>query len=520
MKVSMRIKLLASFSLILILLVTVAFISIVKMNALQTSVSVVQGNWLPSIQKINEVKDNFSAIQISAYNAALQQDSAKFNEAKRLIGNNIDVLNQNLSEYEQLIISPTERTIYDAVVRNTKNYSDLVSGISETQSNAERLTTIDNAKAAIKQVSDGLTKWIDFNNDGSEAEVEKAHQSNQDGRTLIIAFGIVAVLAGLALAVFISESVVRAIRKIVDVAIKVSQGDLREKTAVKSRDEIGELAAAFNTMIDNLRKLIGQTLDSAQSAAAAAQQISATTEEIAKGSTDQAESAQTINELVREMSIASSNVANNATTVAGISDETRRGAEKGAEAIHSSIQSMERVSGQMQLLEQDSHKIGQIIEVINEIAEQTNLLALNAAIEAARAGDQGRGFAVVADEVRKLAERSGEATKQIATIIKGMQNNTVQSVKAVEEASALSSSTGRTFEHIVRMVSDTASRIQEIAAASEEQSAQTGDVMHAVETIASSSEEAAAAAEEMASSSQALAHLADELNQNVAVFKV
>lgn len=181
---------------------------------------------------------------------------------------------------------------------------------------------------------------------------------------------------------------------------------------------------------------------------------------------------------------------------------------------------MENLSSQMKLLEKDSQKIGRIIEVIDEISEQTNLLALNAAIEAARAGDQGRGFAVVADEVRKLAERSGEATQQIAGIIKGMQHNTDQSLRAMEHATTQTSKTGQTFQSIVRMVSDTADQVTEIAAASEEQAAQTVEVMRAVETIAAASEESAAAAEETASSSQTLAHLAEELNHHINYFRV
>jgi methyl-accepting chemotaxis protein len=203
-----------------------------------------------------------------------------------------------------------------------------------------------------------------------------------------------------------------------------------------------------------------------------------------------------------------------------MSEQTVNIAREGAEALQITLNGMNQVSGQMNRLESDSHEIGNIIEVIDEISEQTNLLALNAAIEAARAGEQGRGFAVVADEVRKLAERSGEATKQITAIIQGMQKSTELSVKVVAAGVDQTRETGQAFDRITRMVNQTASRVVEIAAASEEQSAQSTEVMQSVENIAAFSQETAAASEETASSSQSLAELAEELNRLVVVFKV
>jgi methyl-accepting chemotaxis protein len=339
----------------------------------------------------------------------------------------------------------------------------------------------------------------------------------------IIAAGIVALILLGGVVFLITNAIVKPITASVAIGENMARGDFTidvPKKYLQRKDEIGILAQVFQNITKSMRTMIGQVSLNSSQVAAASQQISASAEELASGSNSQAESAQTMNELFKELSSAINSVAKNAEQASELSNKTAGIAMDGGKVIQQSIEGMNQVNQQMSRLEEDSQKIGEIIEVIDDIAEQTNLLALNAAIEAARAGDQGRGFAVVADEVRKLAERSGEATKQITSIIKGMQENTRTSVKAVGEGVESSQKTGIAFESIITMVNESANKVTEIAAASEEQAAQSSEVQASIETISASTEEAAASSEQTASTAQSLAQLAEELNNTIANFKI
>ncbi|WP_438449013.1 methyl-accepting chemotaxis protein [Gorillibacterium sp. sgz5001074] len=520
---TIRTKLIASFGLIIALLVLSGYLAISKMDVMGEASKETRDNWMPNVYVLGQMYGDVMDTQRILLRMALETDPA---EMKRLEGRIQEVLGKTEASRKLFLSMPhsaEDRQIYDqfstAYDQYVKAFPPLIE-LARANRFEEFNTQHNKAHEHFKKATDLIAGMTASIKKGSDAQTESVQKTYTNGRLFVLILVITAGIAALALALVVSSSIAGTVTRLKRSVEQVKNGDLTDTVSIKSRDELGQMGDAVNEMIHRLREVLGKTSYAAQSVSGASQEISASTQEIASGTQDQSRAARMINELLQELARAIDAVAHNAESAADLSNQTLMEAQKGGDVLRASVQGMKNLNMQMERLQEDSTKIGEIIEVIDDIADQTNLLALNAAIEAARAGEQGRGFAVVADEVRKLAERSGEATKQIASIIKTMQSNTLHSVTAVQEAVVLSGRTGETFEEIVRRVSATSEQAAEIAAACEEQSAQGKEVLQTVETIVAASEQVAAATEETASASQSMAQLAQDMSLTIAYFKL
>ncbi|ETT48442.1 methyl-accepting chemotaxis protein [Paenibacillus sp. FSL P4-0338] len=519
------VKLISSFLIVAVILSFVGLYGLSNLGSINKSLDDMYVNNLVPVSSLQSSQNSFSVMRGIVRDLYIKQTpqerQQRVEDYKREKQNVLDSIaafrKTKLSPESVQTIAPFEAAWNEYLLTYDSLVSLALSGQDEKLLEMLRSSTLNSQGDTLKQILNDLIL----------TNTREADQARQAGAVLYsssrnITLGIIigAVILCILLGYIISRIISNPLAKVVKVLSKVADGDLRSQSDIDTRDEIGILAAKVNEMVASLRKTVGSILLHSQSLSAAAEEISASTQEVASGSTTTADDAGTISELFKELSSAIHSVAQNTEQASMISDETVTIAENGNSIIQESMESMQAVSGQMAKLEEDSQKVGEIIDVIEDIADQTNLLALNAAIEAARAGEQGRGFAVVADEVRKLAERSGEATKQITSIIKGMQVNTRYSVSAVQESAELSQKTGVSFHQIVTMVNSAGQKISEIAAASEEQAAQSTNVLAAVESISATTQQSAASSEETASSAQSLASLAEELQSTVSSFRL
>lgn len=365
-------------------------------------------------------------------------------------------------------------------------------------------------------------------------QLERRDTDSASANRLQLITTLLVLLLGVVAAVMITRQITRPLRETLEVVERIASGDLSHNLQVTRRDDLGILQQGIARMGTTLRDLISGIRDGVTQIASAAEELSAVTEQTSAGVNSQKVETDQVATAMHEMTATVQEVARNAEQASHAAAAADDEARAGDNVVNQAIDQIERLAVEvgrstqaMAVLQEESDKIGSVMDVIKAVADQTNLLALNAAIEAARAGDAGRGFAVVADEVRALAQRTQNSTEEIQTLVAALQSGTQQVAVVMNNSRTLTDSSvnltrqaGTSLQGITRTVSNIQSMNQQIAAAAEQQSAVAEEISRSILNVRDVSEQTAAASDETAKSSVELARLGTQLQAMVSHFKV
>ncbi|WP_409251671.1 methyl-accepting chemotaxis protein [Bacillus sp. SCS-153A] len=563
MKMTISKKLFAVFFSVLVLLVVIMSVGYYQISSVDNAYSNLINNQAKKVIVIKELNVEIKELQsrLRGYlivndDTALQGFTESHNEflklSEELTGMVSDPKADKLlkeiiqleNEYHQLALQLIELKRKE----KTKEYTNLLA----TQS--REITNSFDQKA--NEFSDYQDSILNQANTETSSKVEAV-------KTSVLTLGIMALLIGIAIAVYMGRLISKPVVAIAGVARRIADGDLTaDAIKVKNKDEIGELARSFNQMAGNLRKVIKQVGTASEQVAASAEQLTASSEqttkateqvantmqEVASGVEKQVQSVDETSQTINEMAAGVQEIARKSQLVSDSAIQATDNATDGGQVIKNAVNKMSSIQQSVtglgtvvKDLGEHSKEIGKITAVISGIADQTNLLALNAAIEAARAGEQGKGFAVVADEVRKLAEQSAESAQQISKLISAIQAETNKAVNSMEittkevgEGIGVINIAGQSFEHIQISIDGVTAQVQEITSAVQQMAAGSEQMEHSMKVItevavssasgtqevSAASEEQLAAMEEIASSANALSSMAEELKGIISTFKV
>lgn len=564
MKITIKSKLLLSFTTINLLLALITGITYFQFKTVNTSYSDTIEERLHKISLASDMIEDIYREQSAVRGYLVNSSETELNRIKEL----------NLAFKTGSTKLLNESSPGTPGHQLTKQMINLESQYSEVTNQLISLKKQNNKKAYNKLMNEKETSLVDslhevstdlanYQQNSLLEERDTLSDKVKDTQLTILTISILTIIIGVTIASLLGRNLGKALQLISKMTEQIAQRNLLvDPIKIKNKDELGLLATNVNQMAENLRTIIQQVSRTSGQVAASAEELTASTEqtnsaasqvttsieEVAKHAEILTANADETANTVNEMSIGVQRVADTTSTVAESAFETTRQANIGNEHILEVIDQMKSIHSSsnktnevIKELSNRSNQIGQIIEVITGIAEQTNLLALNAAIESARAGEHGRGFTVVAEEVKKLAEQSRESANQIAELIQATQTDTDQVVEMmnngiieVTEGMRLVQETGESFNSILKSIESVSSEIEGVSAISEEMSAgveqvnaSVAEVSHIIKTAAEStakialgSEEQLASMNEISTASAALAKMSEDLSDIVKQFKI
>jgi methyl-accepting chemotaxis protein len=470
-------------------------------------------NRMPSILGLEMVNEGQTAVRSTNLSTAIFENDYKahdkFAEIFKKRKEVWDRIEKGWKIYEPLPQTKEEEVLWKQFEKEWADWKNgdnkvngLIEGLSKNKSEAEQKALFvsfykmleDNAPN-FRKAEDTLGKIVDLNVKLGEETAKQSKAEAGNSLNIMVAVIIVSLIVLILMGVFILRSLLNQLggepAYVTDVVKQVADGDLTVRIDLKANDKTSMLAS-IRAMVDKLAQIIGEVNTASEALNNAAGQVSQTAQSLSQSSSEQAASVEETTASIEQMTASINQNTENAKVTDGMATKSSTEAAEGGAAVKETVEAMKQIAG----------KIG----IIDDIAYQTNLLALNAAIEAARAGEHGKGFAVVAAEVRKLAERSQVAAQEIGQLASS-------SVGMAEKA-------GKLLDTMVPAIKKTSDLVQEIAAASQEQSAGVGQINGAMGQLNKATQQNASASEELAATAEEMGGQSTQLQSLMSFFKV
>lgn len=494
--------------------------------------------WLTSAMKDQAyaIQEAFLLERIGTRDVLMGRD----NESTHLFEHGEADFRDAMNTLKPLLPTAADRDLYSRVELAAFNYNrhneEVVAryragdthGAMEFFKDHQALAVVTALKDAVNDMTDAFERQM-------QGDLDRDVASGAWTKRLMLALALMGFLLGLGIAHITASSIVRSIRRMLEMIHTVSSNNLvADDMEVKSKDEMGKAAHGLNKMKNSLREVILSIASTADNVSSSSREISATAAQAAGSAEDQKQQVEQIATTMQEMAATVREVSHHSIAAARFAASAADCARDGGKIVEDALARMRQIAhgagtaaAGVERLGTRSDEIGRIVGVIDEIADQTNLLALNAAIEAARAGEHGVGFAVVAGEVRRLAERTAGATKEIAAVVHDFQSVIVGLVRhirsdiiVVEQGVEVTGKAGESIQRIIREADKVGTMVAQIASAATQQATATEEVNASMGQINELASEAADGSQLSARACEQLFDLALGLQTMVGRFEV